>query len=64
MVPYESKELRFTVSIGLAQFAPEMDKSVSDLIKRADAGLYDAKKQGRNRVVAVNEGALQAVADG
>jgi two-component system cell cycle response regulator len=63
-VPYESKELRFTVSIGLAQFAPEIDKSISDLIKRADDGLYAAKKQGRNRVVAVDEGTLQAVAGG
>ncbi len=63
-VPYESKELRFTVSIGLAQFAPEIDKSINDLIKRADDGLYAAKKQGRNRVVAVSEGPLQAAADG
>jgi len=63
-VPYESIKLRFTVSIGLAQFAPEMDKSINDLIKRADDRLYAAKKQGRNRVVAVSEGPLQAVADG
>ena len=63
-VPYESKELRFTVSIGLAQFAPEIDKSINDLIKRADNGLYDAKKQGRNRVVAVEADVLREVADG
>jgi two-component system cell cycle response regulator len=63
-VLYESKELRFTVSIGLAQFAPEIDQSIGDLIKRADDGLYAAKKQGRNRVVAVGEDTLQAVAEG
>ena len=63
-VRYDSKEIRFTVSIGLAQFAPEIDKSITDLIKRADAGLYAAKQQGRNRVIAVDDDALQPAADG
>jgi len=51
-VGYDSKEIRFTVSIGMAQFSPAADKSLADLIKRADNGLYAAKLQGRNRVVA------------
>jgi len=63
-VHYESKKTRFTVSIGLAQFIPEIDKSITDLIKRADDGLYAAKQQGRNRVIAVDDNALQAAADG
>jgi two-component system cell cycle response regulator len=63
-VRYDSKEIRFTVSIGLAQFEPEIDKSITDLIKRADAGLYAAKQQGRNRVIAVDDDALQPAADG
>jgi len=63
-VRYESKEIRFTVSIGLAQFIPEIDKSVAQLIKRADDALYAAKQQGRNRVIAVGDDLLQATADG
>ena len=63
-IPYESKEIRITVSIGVAQFSPEIDKSVGDLIKRADDGLYAAKKQGRNRVVAVDRETAPAVSDG
>ncbi len=59
-VRYGSKKIRFTVSIGLAQFSPEIDKSITDLIKRADDGLYAAKQRGRNRVVAVDDHALQA----
>ena len=63
-VRYNSKKIRFTVSIGLAQFLPEIDKSITDLIKRTDDGLYAAKQQGRNRVVAVDDTAVQAAADG
>jgi diguanylate cyclase len=38
-----------TVSIGVAQYKP--GESVSELIKRADDGLYFAKNAGRNQVV-------------
>ncbi|UCD77620.1 MAG: diguanylate cyclase [Desulfobacterales bacterium] len=63
-VRYDSKEIRFTVSIGLAQFTPALDKSTADLIKRADDGLYAAKKQGRNRLVAATEKSEQPTAGG
>lgn len=63
-VRYGTKKIQFTVSIGLAQFLPESDKSILHLIKRADDGLYAAKQQGRNRVIAVDDNALQAAADG
>lgn len=39
-----------TVSIGLAM-ADEADRSMDRLIQRADSVLYQAKRQGRNRVV-------------
>jgi diguanylate cyclase (GGDEF)-like protein len=47
---WEGKELRVTVSIGLAQLGAGM--SVQQLIDAADRGVYQAKHNGRNRVVA------------
>ncbi|MFA5628437.1 MAG: sensor domain-containing diguanylate cyclase [Thiohalomonadaceae bacterium] len=40
----------FTVSIGLAVLT-KADQSLEGLFKKADVALYEAKKQGRNRVV-------------
>jgi len=40
-----------TVSAGVAEWRPSF-RSVEDLIRAADARLYDAKDQGRNRVLA------------
>ena len=39
---------KITISIGVAQFQPS--ESVSTLLDRADAAMYRAKQQGRNRV--------------
>ena len=47
---WENKDLRVTVSIGLAQLGGEM--SVQQLIDAADRGVYQAKHNGRNQVVA------------
>lgn len=41
-----------TVSLGVAASNPAGD-SVSDMLRRADAALYDAKRAGRNRVIAL-----------
>ncbi len=48
-----------TLSLGVSQY--RSGEALSDLIKRADDGLYQAKGLGRNRVVAETE--LSAVAD-
>lgn len=44
-----------TISVGTATALPGEDQPCTDLIQVADRGLYQAKRQGRNRVV---QGAL------
>ena len=39
-----------TISVGVAGF-PQDGQTVEALIERADQALYDAKRQGRDRVV-------------
>jgi two-component system cell cycle response regulator len=46
---YEKREIRVTVSIGIATWPAEDIDSMHDLIKAADANLYRAKHAGRNR---------------
>jgi two-component system, cell cycle response regulator len=41
-----------TVSVGVAEVDPNRDSVPADWIARADAALYVAKSQGRNRVIA------------
>lgn len=45
----EGHEEKVTISIGYSDFAADMD-SMSELLKRADAFLYEAKSAGRNRI--------------
>lgn len=42
-------ELTLSISAGVAEFSPE--SSLEETIKRADDSLYEAKRNGRNRVV-------------
>lgn len=51
-VPYSGKELRLTVSVGVATVQGEEAKSVDDFVRQADEKLYRAKGSGRNCVVA------------
>ena len=47
---YKEKTIKMTVSIGVSQATPE-DKMHEKVFERADAALYRAKNEGRNRVV-------------
>ena len=49
LVPQINRTLRVTVSLGLAIF-PRDATTATDLIARADAALYFAKKSGKNQV--------------
>jgi len=49
LVRVYDEDLHITVSIGISVF-PEDAKDLPTLIDRADKALYEAKKQGRNRV--------------
>jgi len=44
------KVLKVTVSVGVAQFDPTIDKNPKILIERVDKALYRAKHAGRNQV--------------
>jgi two-component system cell cycle response regulator len=46
----ERGPLTVTISVGVATSGP--DDTAETLLRRADAALYRAKKEGRNRVVA------------
>lgn len=48
---FSNTPYRLTVSIGVTAMS-ESDTSISDLLKRADEMMYEAKHRGRNRVIA------------
>ncbi|MDX3929045.1 MAG: PleD family two-component system response regulator [Shinella sp.] len=50
-IPGSDVSLNVTASLGIAAVLPEGD-TADRLMKRADAALYEAKRSGRNRVVA------------
>jgi diguanylate cyclase (GGDEF)-like protein len=48
---FAGRQSRITVSIGLHVEQPSIDESPEHLIERADTALYQAKRDGRDRVV-------------
>lgn len=53
----DGRGIEVTVSIGVATAGPE-DETADDLIKRADIALYQAKQEGRNRVIGATTASL------
>ncbi len=47
-ITYDKITLKITISLGVTQ--QEEGETVEDLLKRSDEALYEAKRNGRNRV--------------
>lgn len=52
IIPAETGLIKFTVSVGVTEGRQD-DKSLEDILKRADDALYNAKNAGRDRVVSL-----------
>jgi diguanylate cyclase (GGDEF)-like protein/PAS domain S-box-containing protein len=53
-IPHEQLQLQITFTAGIATY-PSHARSLDQIIKAADDALYEAKKNGRNTVMAPNE---------
>ena len=51
---FEGKQIKVTISVGVASETFDALTTLDDLIRRADDALYQAKRQGRNLVVAAD----------
>ena len=51
VVEWQTNNINITVSLGVSTFTGDEKDDVDGLINNADAALYRAKKEGRNRVV-------------
>ena len=56
----EGVEVRCTVSIGVAEHRRSTHETIAEALRRADAALYEAKRRGRDRVVAAQPPASPA----
>lgn len=54
MVTIEDTEISYTVSIGIASCTDRRSEDADSILLKADQALYQAKAEGRNRVVSIN----------
>lgn len=47
---YEGQHMSLTISVGVAEYQPDIDQTAKSLVDRADKALYNSKQTGRNRV--------------
>lgn len=59
-IPLAGRKVKVTASFGVAEFAP--NESIDSVLNVADVYLHDAKHQGRNRVIAQQEGEVRKTA--
>ena len=57
-VPAINSTVAVTCSVGVAEWEP--GDTIDKLLRRADVALYEAKRSGRNRVVAADSFAISA----
>jgi two-component system, cell cycle response regulator len=50
---YDSLEFGLTVSVGVSSYNSALEEPETEVLKRADLALYQAKTQGRNRIVTI-----------
>ena len=55
------QNVALTISCGIAESLPDRDKAASEMMRRADLALYEAKNAGRNCVKLWNKGMARAL---
>lgn len=51
----DGKQIKYTISLGVAENRPDLEMSFEDILKKADIALYAAKNSGRNKMVIYSE---------
>ena len=62
VLKFNGNAIRYTASIGLAEFDTDSEDGIDDLLARADLALYQAKQNGRNQTAIFNPQLDQAAA--